>query len=107
MYAIIEHGSHQFRVREGDQITIDSHKGVDEGAEIVFQNVLLIAGGDAGVSLGVPRLESARVLGEVIRHFRGKKILIRKFRKRKGFRKRRGHRQHHTRVRITRIEPNA
>lgn len=106
MYAIIEHGSHQFRVHEGDQITIDSHKGTAEGAEIVFQNVLLIAGPD-GPTIGTPLIESARVVGEVLRHFKGKKILIRKFRRRKGFRKRRGHRSHYTRVLIKQILPVA
>ncbi len=106
MYAIIEHGSHQFRVSEGDSITIDSHKAAAEGGEIVFQNVLLIVGGD-GATIGTPVLESARVVGEVVRHFRGKKILIQKFRKRKGFRKRMGHRQHYTRVTIKQILPVA
>ena len=107
MYAIIEHGSHQFRVHEGDQITIDSQKkGTPEGAEIVFQNVLLIAGPD-GPTIGTPLIESARVVGEVVRHFKGKKILIRKFRRRKGFRKRRGHRSHYTRVQINQILPVA
>lgn len=106
MYAIIEHGSHQYRVSEGDVLTIDSHKGVEEGGEIVFENVLLIAGPE-GPAIGVPKLGAARVIGEVVKHFRAKKILIRKFRRRKTFRKRKGHRQHHTQVRIKSIVPAA
>jgi large subunit ribosomal protein L21 len=106
MYAVIEHGSHQFRVAEGDKITIDSHKAVDEGGEIVFDNVLLIAGPD-GVSIGTPKLDAARVTGELVRHFRGKKILVRKFKRRKGFRKRRGHRSHYSTVLIKQILPVA
>jgi large subunit ribosomal protein L21 len=106
MYAVIEHGSHQFRVSEGDRIILDGHREQAEGAEIVFQNVLLLAG-DGEPVIGAPSIPAARVIGEVVRHRRGKKIIIQKFRRRKTYRKRQGHRQYETTVAIRRIEPGA
>jgi hypothetical protein len=54
MYVIIEDGSHQFRVREGDRIQVDRHDG-KAGDELVFSKVLFIAGGDGGATIAPPR----------------------------------------------------
>ena len=51
-YAIFEDGSHQFRVREGDIITVDRRDG-DPGGEVIFDKVLLIAG-DGTPTIGTP-----------------------------------------------------
>ena len=101
MYAIFENGSHQFRVREGDQVTIDRRAG-EPGTEVVFDKVLLVVGGD-GATIGTPLVEGARVLGRIVRQFRDKKIIIQKFRRRKNMRRRRGHRQYYTTVQITTV----
>ena len=53
MYAIIEEGSHQFRVREGDRIRVDRRDG-KPGDELVFPKVLLITGEDGTAKIGVP-----------------------------------------------------
>jgi large subunit ribosomal protein L21 len=50
-------------------------------------------------------IEGATVVARVLREYRGKKIVIRKFRRRKGYRRKRGHRQYHTDVQIVRIVP--
>ena len=52
MYAVFENGSHQYRVSEGDLVTVDRHPG-EHGAELVFDKVLLIAGAD-GATIGTP-----------------------------------------------------
>jgi large subunit ribosomal protein L21 len=101
MYAIFENGSHQFRVREGDRITIDRRDG-EAGAEVVFDQVLLVANDD-GATIGTPLVTGARVVGKVERQFRDKKIIIQKFRRRKNMRRRRGHRQSYTTVQITSV----
>ncbi|GIW86102.1 MAG: 50S ribosomal protein L21 [Isosphaeraceae bacterium] len=101
MYAIIENGSHQYRVQEGDLLTIDKQPG-EAGSEIVFDRVLLVAG-DGPPRIGTPLVEGARVVGQLVRTFRGKKIIIRKFRRRKGYRRKRGHRQTYTTVKITQV----
>jgi len=100
MYAIIEDGSHQFRVREGDHVRVDRRAG-KAGDEVVFARVLLIAGSPTGPTIGAPQIEGARVVATIVDQFRTKKIIIQKFRRRKNVRRRRGHRQPYTTVRIT------
>ncbi|MFO0889450.1 MAG: 50S ribosomal protein L21 [Isosphaeraceae bacterium] len=100
MYAIIEDGSHQFLVREGDHVRVD-HRAGEAGKEVVFSKVLLIAGTPEGPTIGAPQIEGARVVGTIVNQFRTKKIIIQKFRRRKNMRRRRGHRQPYTTVRIT------
>jgi large subunit ribosomal protein L21 len=102
MYAIIESGSHQFRVKEGDRITIDRQPG-EPGSELVFERVLLLAGDGAEPVIGAPYLSGAKVLGKVLQTYRGKKIVIRKFKRRKNYRRKRGHRQYYTSVQITQV----
>jgi large subunit ribosomal protein L21 len=101
MYAIIENGSHQYLVHEGDRVTID-RQDVENGAEIVFDKVLLVAG-TGEPSIGTPLVSGAKVVGKVVRQFRDKKIIIQKFRRRKNMRRRRGHRQPYTTVQITSV----
>ena len=103
MYAIFEDGSHQFRVREGDRITVDRRAG-DAGSELVFSKVLLIAG-DGAPTIGCPVVEGARVTAKIVEHFKDKKIIIQKFRRRKNMRRRKGHRQPYTTVLITGVVP--
>jgi large subunit ribosomal protein L21 len=101
-YAIIENGSHQFRVSEGDRITIDRRDG-DPGTEVVFDRVLLVAGAEGTPTVGAPYIDGARVVGKILQTYRGKKIIIQKFRRRKNYRRRRGHRQTWTTVQITSV----
>src|SRR4051812_10521341 len=101
MYAIFEDGSHQFRVREGDRIVIDRRDG-EPGSELIFPKVLLLAGAGEPV-IGTPLVEGARVVAKVVNHFRDKKIVIQKFRRRKNMRRRKGHRQSMVTVQITSV----
>jgi large subunit ribosomal protein L21 len=98
MYAIFENGSHQYRVSEGDVITVDRHPG-EHGEELVFDKVLLVSGSD-GATIGTPTVSGAQVVGTIIRQFREKKIIIQKFRRRKNMRRKRGHRQYMTTIKI-------
>ena len=102
MYAIIEDGSHQFRVREGDRIRVDRRNG-KAGDELVFSKVLLLAGKSGGPMIGNPRLDGAQVVGRIVNQFRAKKIIVQKFRRRKNVRRRNGHRQPYTMVQITSV----
>src|SRR5208283_4719276 len=102
MYAIIEDGSHQFRVSEGDRIRVDRRDG-KPGDELVFPKVLLITRADGAPTIGAPVLEGARVVAKIVNQFRAKKIIIQKFRRRKNVRRRNGHRQPYTMVQITNL----
>jgi|SRR4051812_35694935 large subunit ribosomal protein L21 len=99
MYAIFEDGSHQFRVSEGDRVIVDRRQG-DNGTEVVFPKVLLIAGPE-GPTIGAPVIEGAQVHAKIVDQFRDKKIIVQKFRRRKNMRRRKGHRQYYTTVQIT------
>ena len=100
MYAIIEEGSHQFRVREGDRVRVDRRDG-KAGDELVFSKVLLITQQNGNPTIGTPAVDGARVVAKIINQFRAKKIIIQKFRRRKNVRRRNGHRQPYTMVQIT------
>jgi large subunit ribosomal protein L21 len=102
MYAIIEDGSHQFRVREGDRVRMDRRDG-KPGDELIFSKVLLIAGTDGHPTIGTPTVDGARVVGKIVNQFKAKKIIIQKFRRRKNMRRRNAHRQPYTTVQITSV----
>jgi large subunit ribosomal protein L21 len=100
MYAIIEEGSHQFRVSEGDRIRIDRRDG-KAGDELIFPKVLLMTSLDGSPRIGAPMLSGAQVTAKIVNQFRAKKIIIQKFRRRKNVRRKNGHRQPFTMVQIT------
>jgi large subunit ribosomal protein L21 len=101
MYAIFENGSHQYKVSEGDEIIIDRLPG-EMGSTVEFDKVLLLAGSD-GATIGRPLVAGAKVSATIVDQFRGKKLIIQKFRRRKNYRRRRGHRQYYTTVLITSV----
>jgi len=103
MYAIFEDGSRQYRVREGDRVTLDRRDGED-GDELTFDKVLLVAGTDGEPRIGAPTVDGAQVTARILKQFRAKKIIIQKFKRRKGYRRKRGHRQPYTTVQITGIQ---
>lgn len=102
MYAVIATGGKQYRVNEQAEIEIERITG-DVGGEIVFDEVLAVGDG-AEIECGTPLLASATVKGEIVEHFRGKKLTAFKMNRRKGYRKKQGHRQELTKVKISAIE---
>jgi large subunit ribosomal protein L21 len=101
MYAVIQTGGKQYRVSEGDLVTIEKLAGA-AGDRIEIDSVLMVGEGDQ-VTVGQPRLERARVVGTIVRQQRGPKVLIYKHKRRKGYQKRQGHRQWQTLLRVTEI----
>ena len=89
----------QYKVEEGDR----SDREADAPwRHVTFDNVLFI-GGDEEYQLGTPSLDGVTVDGKVVRQLRGKKIIVFKMKRRKGYRKKQGHRQNLTEVFITKI----
>jgi large subunit ribosomal protein L21 len=101
MYAIIETGGKQYKVQTGDVVDIELVDAAEDGS-VTFDSVLAI-GGDGDVTVGTPRVEGASVSGELVEHFRGKKLVVFKMKRRQGYRKKKGHRQSLSRVRIVDI----
>lgn len=102
MYAIVETGGKQYRVAEGDVITVE-RLGAGEGEEVVLDRVLLVAGSD-GIKVGTPVVEGAKVRATVTGVGKHRKILVFKYKPKKNYRRRYGHRQPYTQLKITKIE---
>ena len=102
MYAVIVSGGKQHRVVEGETLKLEKIE-VETGGTVEFDRVLLVANGD-DVKVGDPVVAGAAVTAEVVRHGRGDKIQIIKFRRRKHSMKRQGHRQWVTEVKIMGIK---
>lgn len=100
MYAVFEDGSRQYRVSEGDVVTVD-FRDVQVGASIEFGRVLLLQR-DTGTNIGQPTIGGAKVIGEVV-GMPTTKTYIQHFKRRKNERRFRGHRQPFTSVRIKQI----
>lgn len=103
MYAVIQTGGKQYRVEPGEELTIDKLDG-KVGDEVCFDRVLLVSKDDK-VKVGKPVLKNVKVRAQITRQGRGPKIVVFKYKKRKGYRRKQGHRQDFTGVRITQIEP--
>lgn len=101
MYAVILTGGKQYRVKEGDVLSVEK-LDLDPGRKAHFDRVLLIEDGET-VQVGTPVLDNAMVLGLVLENYRDEKVIVFKKKRRKQYRRTRGHRQSMTKVRITRI----
>ena len=102
MYAIIQTGGKQYRVAEGDVITIEK-LDIADGEAVTFDSVLTIV--DEGkVVIGKPLITGAKVSAKVIAHGKEKKILVFRYKAKSNYRRRQGHRQPFTNVVIEKIE---
>ncbi len=98
MKAVIETGGKQYYVEEGTVLYVEK-LDAESGSEYVFDKVLMANG-----VVGRPYLNGARVIAEVNKHGKQKKILIFKYTQKKKFRKTQGHRQPYTKVTIKKID---
>ena len=101
MYAVIQTGGKQYRVAPGDMVKIEKLEG-EVGDSIAFDKVMMTSDGE-NVNLGKPYLEGTKVFGSIARQGKEKKIIVFKYKKRKGFRKKQGHRQSFTLIKIDNI----
>jgi large subunit ribosomal protein L21 len=101
MYAVIKTGGKQYRVAAGEKLKIDQLPA-DIGAEIVLNQVLLVADGD-DLKMGRPLVTGASVQAKVLAQGRHDKVRIFKLRRRKHYQKHQGHRQNFTEIEITGI----
>ncbi len=101
MYAVIKTGGKQYRVAAGEKLKIEQiPAGI--GAEIVLDQVLLVADGD-NLKMGKPLVAGASVQAKVVAQGRHDKVRIFKLRRRKHYQKHQGHRQNFTEIEITGI----
>ncbi len=98
MYAIVRTGGKQYQVTSGDQVRVEKLEG-SVGDSIDLNDVLMVVDGEE-VKIGQPVLDSAKVTATIAEQGRGKKVIIFKKKRRKGYRLKKGHRQSYTALKI-------
>ncbi len=100
MYAVVATGGKQLKVAEGDVVAVEKLDA--EVGSTVDLDVIFLAD-DENIVADPASLEKAKVVVEVVEHFKGDKVMIFKFKKRKGYKRTRGHRQNLTRVLVKEV----
>jgi large subunit ribosomal protein L21 len=101
MYAVIRTGSKQYKVSPGDRITVEKID-MPEGKKYSFEDVVLYHDGEKVVS-DPKDLSKVRVAARVIEQGRAKKVVVFKYKPKKGYHKKKGHRQELTRLEIEEV----
>jgi len=101
VYAIIQTGGKQYRVQQGDVIFVEK---LNAEPETMVNFDVLLLGGDKKLTVGKPTVEGAKVEGRILAQTRGEKIVVFKYKAKKGYRRKMGHRQPYTKVEITAIQ---
>jgi len=99
MYAVIKTGGKQYKVEVGDEIFVEKLAG-EAGETVTFDEVLAV-GDDAGIKAGAD--VKATVSAEIVKQGKNKKVVVMKYKAKKGYRRKNGHRQPYTRVRVSAI----
>ena len=100
MYAVVQTGGKQYRVSEGDVISVEK-LNAEVGSTVVLNEVLVVGGSETVV--GKPFVEGAAVTAEVVENGKGKKVIIFKYKAKKDYRRKQGHRQPFTKLQIKSI----
>ena len=100
MYGVVEISGHQYRVEAG--MTIDVQKLDAEAGKTIELDKVLFVGGDKTM-VGAPTVSGAKVVAEVVRHDRARKVIVFK-RKPGAYKRKNGHRQHFTTLKIKEIK---
>jgi large subunit ribosomal protein L21 len=98
MYAIVQHGGHQYRLAPGDRLVVD-RLAAEVGSTVTLEPVLLL-GGVQGEDSGLDAARGARVTAVVVGHRLGRKLRIFKYKPKKRHRRTRGHRSRYTELRV-------
>ena len=98
MYAVIKTGGKQYKVSVDDEIFVEKLEG-EAGSQVTFDEVLAVSD-DKGIVAGDVK---ATVTGEIVKQGRNKKVIVSKYKAKKGYRRKNGHRQPYTRVLIKAI----
>lgn len=101
-FVIVEQGGKQYRAAEGATIEVDRLQN-EVGENLTLEDVLLTVDDDA-VTIGTPLVKGVKVQATVLDHFKGRKILVFKYRPKQRYRVKSGHRQQYTRLLIESIE---
>ena len=101
MYAIVRTGGKQYQVASGDQVRVEKLEG-SVGDSVDLNDVLMVVDGEE-VKIGQPVLDNAKVTATIAEQGKGKKVIVFKKKRRKGYRLKKGHRQAYTALKIGEI----
>ncbi|MDD7463906.1 MAG: 50S ribosomal protein L21 [Anaerococcus sp.] len=101
MYAIIKTGGKQYKVSEGDLVRVEK-LNAEIGDTVEFDEVLMVKSDD-DIKVGTPLVENAKVSATVKDQAKNKKVIVFKYRPKKGSKTKQGHRQPYTLVEINNI----
>jgi large subunit ribosomal protein L21 len=103
MYAVIQTGGKQYKVKKGDAVLVELLP-LDLGATTTFTEILMVGGGSGEAKIGQPLVSGASVSAEVVAIEKGPKVIIYKKKPSKQNDKKTGHRQPYTRLLITALD---
>ena len=101
MYAIVNTGGKQYKIRQGDVLRVEKIPG-EIGSPVSFDRVLMVSDGE-NIRIGRPTLDDVPVKGHIVEQGKGTKIIVFKYKRRKRYRRKLGHRQQYTAVKIDSI----
>ena len=101
MYALIEFAGKQFRVEEGSSIRVPHVEG-KVGSKVTIENILYMDDGK-NKTVGTPTVTGAKIDSEIISHGRDRKVVVFKFKRRKGYQKKNTHRQEYSILKIGKL----
>ena len=104
MFALVRTGGRQYKISPGEVFKVD-RMAVEPSSSVVLDEVLLVSEGDEG-TVGTPLVDGANVACTVVRHERGPKIRVFRFKAKKGYRKRSGQRRELTVLRVDGVSPD-
>ena len=103
MYAIVEINGQQFKAEAGKKLFVHHMQEAENGSTVEFDKIILVDK-DGTVTVGLPTIEGAKVVCEVVSNLvKGDKVIVFHKKRRKGYRKRNGHRQQFTELKITEV----
>lgn len=101
MYVLVEIKGKQYKAEEGALLRVDKIEK-EAGEELEFDSVLMVSDGDS-TKVGQPYVEGAKISATLEEQVRDKKVLVYKFKRRKGYRRKQGHRQQYSLIKVQKI----
>ena len=99
MFAIFKTGGKEYKVKEGDKLSIEKLSDAKAEKKVEFPEVLMV-----GAKVGTPTVAGAKVLADVVTQVKGEKVIVFKKKRRQNYRRTKGHRQQQTVIKITGIK---
>ncbi len=101
MYALVEIKGKQYKAEKGSVLHVDKLEG-DTGSNVEFDTVLLTSS-EGDVTVGAPYVKNVKVTATIEDHGKDAKVVVTKYKRRKGYRRKQGHRQQYSVIRVNEI----